>query len=135
MIPKAEAWFRAKVHNPRTLARLLAANEHIAEGDSIRGHWRPQQAWRWRCMARDALRKGQFIRAFGHRVWAMLPPAAVLRDGRRQAAYRSMGVHLAGVPAGREAEAAALLRIEHPAPRMRCYPAGHAEAWARIMGR
>lgn len=132
MNPQIEAWFRVRVHNPRTLERFLKANAAATEMDMIRGGWRPSAPLRNRGMSLPIIRKGECVRRYGRRVWAMIPANAKLRDGRREAAPLIVVESLATVQLGREAEAAAILRRQYPSPGKRFYSLEDMNAWREL---
>jgi hypothetical protein len=110
MDPRIEAWFRARIHNPRTLERTLRANHGLQNGETIRGGFRLSSQFRQYCRCYFHMRRGEAIRLFGRRVWDMLPRAAKRRHGRREAAPLNLLHELQGIAPGREAEAAAMMR-------------------------
>lgn len=133
MTPSTEAWLRARVHNPRTLDRLLRANAGTTEGECIAGRWRPSSAWRQRTLVRGFSTKGRFIRAFGRAMWDAIPPALIIREGRRQAAPLGIAFPLIGLPPDRLARAKALLAIQHPRPGYQHVTDEVVRAWREIL--
>lgn len=113
MSPDAEAWFRARIKNPRTLARVLKANQGLQEGEMLCGSYRLGARWKWRKLTCALIGKGEAIRLYGRRAWEMLPHGLIHRDGRRQAAPINTLADLARVPAGREAKARELLARQY----------------------
>lgn len=133
MRPALEAWLRARVHNPDTLDRLLRANAETREGEWIAGRWRPSAQWRLRTRMRNYLGTGLFIGIFGRAVWDAVPPALLMRDGKRRAAPWRLGDQLRGLAPDRLARAKALLAIQHPRPGYQHITADHVEAWREIL--
>lgn len=80
MTPQIEAWFRARIFNPRLLARVLAANAQIQDGELIRG-WHRTQAHRpdpalW-------IGRGAVIRRHGRATWDAIPERHRCKQGKR----------------------------------------------------
>lgn len=106
-----EAYFRSRIHNPRTLQRALRANADLTQGETVRGAvgHRFRRRHPFGLHAGVVVRKGRFIQLYGRRVWDMLHPAMIYRDGRRAGATFISGEELRHVPPGQEKRAAELL--------------------------